>query len=102
MPPRCQFVVVRRLHPPVLLLLLLLLSPLLLAAASPSHCASSFDTGCHARFEQDDAAGDDSTFTLSVVAASRNDDFGRGEGSVNAHVADGQVTNLLYVCARRA
>ena len=100
MPPCCQCVVALRLRPAVLLLLLL--SPLLLAAASPSHCAGSFDTGCHARFEQDDAAGDDSTFTLSVVAASRNDDFGRGEGSVNAHVADGQVTNLLYVCAQRA
>ena len=52
-------------------------------------CSGSVAHGCSAPFVIDDKALDDSTFTLSVVAASRNDDFGRGTGSCNAHVADG-------------
>jgi hypothetical protein len=67
---------------------LLLLHP---PRVSGTDCSSTFDSGCSSHFVQDDASLDDSTFTLSVIAASRNDDFGRGEGSCNAHVADGRA-----------
>jgi hypothetical protein len=55
-----------------------------------TNCSADATSGCSAHFVLDDKTRDDSEFTLSVVAASRNDDFGRGTGSCNANVADGQ------------
>jgi hypothetical protein len=57
--------------------------------SSDSDCGRSVSGGCSAHFVIDEEIRDDSSFTLSVVAASRNDDFGRGSGSCNANVADG-------------
>jgi hypothetical protein len=67
--------------------LLVVLSHLLIVSCTD--CSGSVTSGCSAQFTIDDTTRDDSEFTLSVVAASRNDDFGRGTGSCNANVADG-------------
>jgi hypothetical protein len=69
------------------LVLFVSLSHLLIVLGA--NCSRSISSGCSANFVIDDKARDDSEFTLSVVAASRNDDFGRGSGSCNANVADG-------------